>query len=499
MVLALGETSARVRVGSQATASTRPATAHLKSAGAFRTWLIVGLCIASYGRAFAYDVQVDSDTTFRAYEVRSNAARVFWTRRRFHQRLSLDLVQGLAEPRSDRAMPRLRVHADLRFDQELGDTCLVMEADRCLVITDGQMRATYEPLAIDGGLTIPALYVEASSLPLGTRVRAGRQTFWDPIGLARTDGVVAQAEPLTWLSLQAAAGLLVQRTSVGGRDTYARPGVPHLELPDSERDAIARVAAPATATIFGGSAQVGLERWARFGLHYRQVDEPAGLVQREAALSLASTVLSPLRVDGHGVLDTRDGRVVDAQAEAALALGDVVTRARVRRQLPRFDYGTVWAFFTTAPYDQASVGADWLAGDDLRVGLDLRGRRVTADRRDAEVDVGLSGQLIFRPGRLGLELSGFGWRGDLGPTWGGSLMSDLRLQHGIELFAELDLYRIEGISVGLDSDVTFGEAAGLSFRIGQTANASVELSHAHSGVVGHRLALMAYLYVGAFR
>lgn len=457
--------------------------------------------------ARAYDVEVVSDTTFRAYEVQSNVARVFWTRRRLIQRLSLDLVVPISRAEVGDAGPdlghqrlwaRVRAVADLRFDQEFGDACLVRERDRCLVLTDAGFRAAYEPLVARRALSVPALYLEADRLPLGGRVRAGRQTLWDPIGFARTDGLSARVAPAPWASLEGSYGLLVRFASVGGRDSYVPDGVPRLDLPARDREA-AQIEAPAPARLLTLSGRVGDLRYARLGLHFRNLSDRSGLLQREGAVSFASALAEPLRVDAHGVFDARHGDLVDAQAEIALRVPSTVLRLRLRRQVPRFDYGSIWAFFVTAPQWQSSLGADATLGDGLELGADLQARRMDADADNREWDAGLQGRFGWVAGRLRGRVSGLAWGGDLGSTWGLRALLDYRVKHYLDVFGEASSYRIEGVSAGLDPAVSLGAAVGLSLRIAEGARGQLEFSHAHSRTVGHRVALLAHLQIGAWR
>lgn len=461
-----------------------------------RLALFVGLLGPAVARA--YDVEVSSDTTFRAYEVQSSAARVAWTRRRLIQRLSLDLVQPVPREGHDRPWARLRTFVDLRFDQDFGDVCLVRDRDRCFVLTDAGVRAAYEPLIARRALSLPAVYVEADQLPFGTLVRAGRQTLWDPIGLARTDGVLARVTPVAWASVQASYGLLVRQASFGGRDSYVPDGVPRVDL-DADERARTEVQGPAPARMLSLAGHFGDVRWARVGLYYRNVRDRTGLIQREAAVGLTSALAAPLRLDTHGVFDARNGDLVDGQAETSLRLPAADLRLRLRRQVPRFDYGSIWAFFVTAPQWQASLGADADLGSRVQVGGDLRARRMDADRARREWDAGMQARLGWSTARLRLQLSGFGWGGDLGATWGARGLVDYSLRHFLDVFGELSAFRIEGISAGLDPATSVGIAGGVSLRIASQARGNLELSHAWSATVGHRVALLAHLQIGAWR
>jgi len=452
-------------------------------------------------RAWAYDVEVNVDTLFRAYEVRSGVARTFWTRRRFSQRLSLRLVEALAaETRSsDRQVPRLQVHVDLRFDRELGDTCLVRDAARCFTVTDGDVRTRYEPLADDGGLSLPIAYSQVDGLPLNMQIRAGRQLLWDPIGLARADGLRLSAVPFGWLSTSVVTGMLVRQTSVGGRDAFVPAGVPRLDLPPDVLNADRRVEPPASARLFAASAYLGSLELARVGGHYRDVRDHTGVLQREAAVSLASRPVALLRLDAHGVLDTRTAALVDGQAEAAVHTGPATTRIRLRRQVPRFDYGSIWAYFAIAPTWQASLGTDVQLGDPLAFGLELRGRRLEPDGAPRELDLGLLGRARLERRRLAADVVGFAWDGDLGATHGVDAGGSYRLLRRLVVRARASIYRIEGVSAGLTSALTFGQVLGAAFRIAEGARGSVDLSHSYSGPVGHRLSLLAWLNVEAWR
>lgn len=460
------------------------------------SWL---LAAGGGSRVHAYDVELDVDTVFRGYEVRARAARAFWTRRRFSQRLSLRLVQGLQSAPDDDPGPRLQVYVDLRLDRELGDTCLVGDERRCFRLTDGEVRARYEPLADDGGLSVPLAYAQADRLPLGMRVWAGRQLVWDPIGLARVDGLRLSTSPFPWLSASVAAGALVRRTSVAGRDTFVPAGVPRLDLPADVLTANDRVEPPATARLLSASAYIGRLRGIRLGGHYRNVRDRTGLLQREAAVSLGSRSLAPLVLDAHGVFDARTLDLVDGQAEASLRTGPAVTRARLRRQVPRFDYGSIWAFFAVAPTWQASVGTDVQLAAPVTFGLELRGRRLSPDGARRELDLGVLGRASLARGRLVADAVGFVWEGDLGESYGADAGGSYRLARWLELQVRASLYRVEGVGAALMPSLSFGQLLGAAFRIAEGAQASLEASHSHSRPAGHRLSLLAWLNLEAWK
>ena len=76
---------------------------------------MLGAVAATVGltsRGVAFDAQLDADTSFQAYEVRSVGARAFHARRRLLSRLALTVSHELTEPDDEGRVVRIDEYLD---------------------------------------------------------------------------------------------------------------------------------------------------------------------------------------------------------------------------------------------------------------------------------------------------------------------------------------------------------------------------------------------------
>ncbi|MCZ7680441.1 MAG: hypothetical protein M5U28_17425 [Sandaracinaceae bacterium] len=306
---------------------------------------LTALACSGAGAASALDVQLDTDTSFQLYEVRSPGARAFLARRRLLSRLSLRVAHQLEEPDDAGRALRLVGEAQLRLEQDFGETCL-LDRELCVNALDPEQPSAWQPLAADTRLDVPAVWIELSGPPLGTSARLGRQLVLDPIGFARFDGLRASAAPLRWLEIEALAGLLVRGTSLAATPRSDPQGSIPLE---SER-AVPWAAPPADTWVVGGALEGRAGRFLRVRLSARHMWEQDGEVLSRVALGASSQPLDWLTLSGSGVWDLLSSEVIQAAAEIAAGTREVTVRAGVDHHVPRFDPGTIWAWFTVGAH-----------------------------------------------------------------------------------------------------------------------------------------------------
>ncbi|HEX2676676.1 MAG TPA: hypothetical protein VHM19_08550, partial [Polyangiales bacterium] len=283
-------------------------------------WLACVACACTCAVARADDVEVDADTTLQAYDVQSPGTSVAWSRRRLTQTLGLRYVKPLEDaPRTGAPAPSVSAHARLRLNQDFGDTCFIGD-DLCFAVVNPARRGSYTPLANNGLLDLPIAYVEARDLPLGASTRAGRQLHFDSIGLTRIDGVSARIEPHPLFAVEALGGTLVRRESVAGSDAFVPDGIPRLKLDPLERERAPYIEPEITSWLAGASVEVGDEHVLRGNLAFRALLERGDWSERRLGAGLVSQPVAPLRLATHGVLDTIDPGVIDADASAELWL-----------------------------------------------------------------------------------------------------------------------------------------------------------------------------------
>lgn len=446
--------------------------------------------------ARAVDVEVDSDLSFQAYEVRTPGAEAFLVRRRFVAGLGVRLVEPLTEPDALGRRIRLAFSGRLRLDQGFSDDCLV-DGSMCVRATDREARADFQPLAADTRVDVPALTAEVTGLPLDGSVRLGRQLRIDTVGWTRFDGLALGVRPLAWLGAEAFAGALVRGTSFAGSSQFelqgtryvpSIAGAPDAPLIDPHRD----------AWVVGGTLRGGLGPLLSVALDARYAWDSRGELMRRAGLALASVPHELIRLEAQGTLDLLDLEVIAALAAVDLRLAPVTLRVSVDHQVPRFDPSTVWAWFDAAPVQQARVGASARLSPDLEIGGALRGRRV--ERQEAQdLDAGLELHAQARVEGLRLSASGFAWTGALGPVAGAVIEASRSVIREVSLEGQLSVWHFDdALRADAYGTVIATTLSGL-WIITEQSTVLVELQHAHSRTVGHRFRGMLILRVMTWR
>jgi hypothetical protein len=457
-------------------------------------------------------VAVDAETVLQAYEVRSPGTTVFVARRRLLQSLGFTWSRALGRRGRGTAdgppvrHARVGASARLRLTQEFGDTCLVAR-ELCVRATDARDAAAYEPLARDTWLDVPTAFVEVDGLPLGLEARAGRQLAWDAIGFVRFDGARVVLSPWPWLAVETLGGLLVRDTSLGGSAAFELPGAPRFALPDERARAQAPwIEEPPLTPVAHGALELGVTEIVRGRMAYRQAWSEEGALFRRAGLSLASAPLPALRLDAHGVLDALDGAVIAAMLAARVEASERTTlAARVERNVPRFDPGTIWSYFEVAPVDEAQLDVAYRPGSDAALGQTelggaLRVRRADLGRRaPTDVDLGGEGRARARLGRLSLGGSAFVWSGSLGPMAGVLADARLRLLSDLQVEARVSVWHFENDNRPALYGTIVSAVLGLRWQVGRETRVLAEIEHAHSRVTGHRLRAVVALDVEVWR
>lgn len=465
-----------------------------------RELAVPGLGLASIlfaSQAFALDVEIDSDASFQVYEVRVPGAGAFLARRRFVAGLGARVVEALTEPDANGRRVRLAFAARLRLDQNFSDDCLV-DGSMCVRATDREARSEYLPLAADTRIDVPSLTAEVTGLPHDGLVRAGRQLRFDATGFSRFDGLAVSVRPLSMLGLEAYGGLVVRGTSFAGTSQFDVQGSRYVAaqapigrdetLLDPHRDAF----------VVGGSARAGVGPPFEVAIDARFARDARGEILRRAALSMTSRPLEALRFEAQGVLDLLDFEPIAALAAAEVRSSDASVRLSFDRQVPRFDPSTVWAWLGAAPVEQLRVGASSRLSPDLEIGAALRGRRIERRTSD-DFDAGLEGFAQARIEGWRAAASGFLWTGALGPVAGVALdvsrqlVPELGIEGQLSVWHFDDATRVDGygtvVSTTLSSVWSLTEQAALF----------LELQHAHTRTVGHRLRATLVLRVMTWR
>lgn len=474
-----------------------PRYAHLSGAARLCACVLAVCGVASEARA--YDVHIESDTVFQAYEVRSPGTSAFMTRRRLLQTLGFTFANPLVdEPNRDGSQPTLSAAVRLRLEQDFGDTCLLAR-ELCVRATNERDAGVYQPLAQTTLVDLPSAYVDVSGLPLGILVRAGRQLTWDSIGFARFDGAFARATPFDWLAVEGLAGVAVRNTSLGGSSAFEVPGVPRLDLGNVDPTRVPFVAPPSTMRVDGAALELGRSQWARGRVAYREMVDGEGVVLRRVGVGLASEPTSRLRLQLDGVWDVLDGKNIAAAAAVTYDFSFLRLLVRGERNVPRFDPGTIWAYFAVAPISEGQINVTVKPTERSEVGGAFRARYAELGAEGSDVDWGGEAHGMLRVGPTRMSLAGSIWGGSLGPT--SSLLFDLTYAFNSFLSFEgrASLWYFDDPLRANIYGVSLAEMAGVRWKIGEATSVLVELDHATSRVTGQRFRMMMSLHVGAWR
>lgn len=436
--------------------------------------------------------RVGSDTILVAYEVRSPRSPVTWERRRLVQYLALDHALQPSAPKRW----RLVSHLELRFDQELGQVCVREEHGGCLRDTDVEARREYQPLAEDSRLDMPAAWLELQG-PRATRLRAGRLLVADAAGVARLDGARVSTQPRPWLDLAAYAGRRTRDTSYAASSGLEPQGSIRWNLPSGLAPERVPWAAPPSHTwMVGGQLSVGLAKWVRVRGSAREVRDGDGVVARRVGVGLTSSPHPALALRLDAVWDPTDGALVDALAEVEARQRAWTLRARAERHLPRFDLGSIWAWFDLVPVDRARVSFRWRARF-AELGGAWQGRRAVQEQR-AEVDLGGEGWLKVRRGGWRATLRGWLWAGDFQPV--AALLFDLsRVLGVVEVYLRSSVWHFDHPFRSELYGTSLTAALGVKAALTEVTHLRFEIEWTHNRVAGHRLRGLAAVSVRAWR
>lgn len=488
-------------------------------------WLL-GIALAIPASAHALETEVDADTTVVAYEVRSREAGVVLSERRLVANLGVRTVELVGDdPRPSR---RIRVWAEgrLRIDQRFGEDCLV-RADLCYRAVDASSLSTYQPLAGETRVDVPLLVVGIANLPLGGEVRLGRLFRFDTIGMSRIDGLSFSVRPLALVSAEAYAGRMVRTSSFAGTSQFEVTGPRMVPYDTGALDGRPlSLDEPLDTWVIGGAIRSSLAPWLDVALDARTAFHDRGVVMRRASLAVSSTLHPMLRLEGSGVVDLLDDTVIEAHAAidlhdgAAADDGNAImrgsprlrassdgrwsVRASVERFVPRFDPGTIWAYFGVAPVAIARLRTTHRIDDVVELGAEVRTRHAELpDRQTGDWDHGveLFGRAHVEGADLGLR--GFLWQGSLGPTAGVTFDASRRVLRELVLETQLSIFHFDdGVGVGAGGGAygtVVSEVLGGDIRITDQTSCLIELQHGYADVSGHRFRALAALRLNAWR
>lgn len=464
--------------------------------------LALALVALAPGRAIALGVELDADASFQAYEVRTPGAIAFLARRRLVSNVGLRISEAFTEPDADGRRIRVTGSGRLRLEQDFGEDCLVGR-ELCVRATDPTDLGGYQPLAAITRLDVPILWAQVDGLPYGLEARVGRMLDVDPIGFLRIDGGSVRVAPWSFLAVEASGGMVVRRTSLAAASPFEPVGSLRLDLGDVDPTRVPWVAPPSdTWTV---QATVRANAGAAFGaaVGVRQTWDGDGTVLRRMWASATSTPDRLVRLEASGVLDLTDLRIVTGLASAEVHDDGYSVRLGFEHRVPRFDLGTIWAFFQTAPIQTLSLSGSYRFTPDLELGAAVRGRRaeVATAVNDDPDDYDAGGEGWARTRFLGVELdmAGFVWSGSLGPLAGISLDASRAIIREIGVELHLTLWNISDPNRAELDGTIVTEALDVTFQLGDETRLLAEVSHAHSRQNGDRFRLIAFLEVQTWR
>ncbi len=445
--------------------------------------------LALEGPARADDYHVEAATRFDAYQIHVPSSPVVLTRRRLLQTLGFGYARALGD--APRPWGRLVGQARMRLDFDFGSDCVGDEGTAgdggCFDPTDPRDPNTYQPLARNGRLDVPELWVGLLDLPRDTTFQAGRLTATGTIGMVRYDGLALSARPLPFLAIDTYGGAQVRTASLAGSYGFEPLGSLRLDLPDSVVPLAPGFVAPPSRTYLAGiDAETLAPAFARVRLGFRESWDGDGLVLRRLAVGATSDLFEVLHLQVDAVVDLRDGSIMDVVGVVAHRTARAVTRVVVERHEPRFDPGTIWGWFDLVPVATARIATDWQMTRAFQVGAELRGRRSSFGEDGVERGAGGELRGIYRlpGGRVGL--SGEVQGGDLGPYAAVRAYADHRLGPAASVTLTASVFHFDDkLRAGYHGLSEYASAA-FGYVITPEARALVRLEHAYNPHTGHR-------------
>ncbi|MCS6798589.1 MAG: hypothetical protein NZ898_08665 [Myxococcota bacterium] len=450
--------------------------------------LLVGLGRVGTNVARADDVALDVDASMQLYEVRGPRAPVVLSRRRLVHDVALWWSRALDAREGARVSAAVR----LRLDQDFGESCHVAR-EACFRQADPRASASWVPLATDGELDAPELWVELRESRTASRLRVGRQSVLEPAGLTRIDGASVRVAPWRWLGASLWAGRVVRRATLGGSDAYEPRGALQLDLQGIDPSRVPWADRPVPARAAGAAMELSAGNRARVRIGLRDVREPDDLVERLAFGALRLLPLDGAGLDATGVLDVAlEPRVVEAVAAAEVDFGTPLRlRAEAARHRPRFALGTIWAWFDLPARDELALGARLVRGDlDAGVHAGLRwwehgGERVEPFGR-------ASAWLRLRPWTLEARLEGWA----AGTFVGGV---EARRPLGSDVSVALHTSTVHHREARGAGRTSVSSATEVQVRLSEHAVVGATLEHAWGERAGHRLRGVVSLGVQVWR
>ncbi len=445
----------------------------------------------STSMASAEDLYFQARTDFQAYEVMGPSAPAFLSRRRLVQNVGFrysDAFQEEGELRWD-------LRARVRLDHEFGRSCLVAR-EYCLASTSSGQPDDYLYLTEDARMDLPMASLGLRGLPGHSEARLGRQLLTLPHRMRRIDGLSLSSDPLGALSLHAHAGFLPLARSLLGSDTFAPQGA----LGDPTTRSVAD--RPRLWSLgFGGTLRLPLGFMLDVGAE--ELGEPSGSVERSLYAGIdwryEQTMVRTMLV-----WDPSRERIADARARAEFLLGTsgklaVMTGAEAVYHRPRFDLGTVWAFFEVAPTTQVRLGGELSWDENYAVGARLMSRSThfsdQPDQQDYGVEVDLRADIL----RFKARVTGFSWFGDLEHWRGARLHLERMISAFVSLRAGATLWDLSDPTRKVLEGLSVSEYAGVAWNLARGTDLSAELQHGYSDFSGHRWRLMSALSIEVWR
>jgi hypothetical protein len=440
------------------------------------------------------DFMLDTESSFVAYEVRSPGAAAFLSRRRLVQSLGATYRRTFVEDEPLAVTASLR----LRLDHDFGDTCLVTR-ELCIRATDSADPNVFQPLARSVFVDAPEAWVQLSGAPLGARLRVGRQLDVRTFDFTRFDGASLRIAPFELLAVEGYGGLVVRSTSFFGSGAFEPIGSIRLDREDLSDDRAPWVLPPSTMWVVGAGLEVGASRYAKARLGYRQTFEDDGLVSRRVSLALASQPIDALRLTAEGVLDAFDGTITDAGASVEIdPLDELFFAAEVTHRVPRFDLGSIWAYFDVAPISDVTVRGELVPNDRLTLGLSLHGR--TADLgQTSDYDAGAGAYATARVLGFRFSLDARGWGGDLGPLVSVLFGAERRMTSWLSAELRASLWHFQDPVRDELFGTSISEAIGATIDLSDTTHLRADFEHAYNRVAGHRFRALLALDIEVWR
>ncbi|QQR88798.1 MAG: hypothetical protein IPJ88_11220 [Myxococcales bacterium] len=457
--------------------------------------------------AEASDVQLDSDTSFHAYEVRGPRGGAYFTRSRLTQNVAMRWTGFFAdEPDGERALGR-REHYEqrvkvstvlqLRLDHDFGQSCLVGDVF-CGLDGDGSQPGFYQPFYRPTMLDAPNAYLEVSNLPGGVSFRAGRMLWWNTLGIRRLDGARFGFAPASFFESSFYLGSVVRANSVLGSETFSPQGPARLDVQGLD-EARAPYLEPNLITwIAGSDVHLNAGQDLRLSASVRQLWEGSGIAAKRAGLSVDAHPAAWLNCSAAASFDLVDGELYHGFARADADFEDWGLNVAFDRRLPRFDWGSIWAWFQTAPISELSAGGRIKLSADAVVSSNIIGRYAELEDSN-DIDVGTEIKASFRTAALRWHVSGFAFSGNLGPVSGLLASTSFPFHARMLLRARASLWQFDDPFQDVLEGVSVSESLGMEYRLSAQSTVLAELNHAANRVVSQRLRALLVLKVEAWR